>query len=345
MRYILIIVLAACLANCSAQSKSDLGQTTAAPSSPGPIGDYLIELFEDSRGHLWFGTIEKGVARYDGQALRYFTTATGLPSNRVVSIVEDAQGHLWFGTDQGLSQYDGNSFTHYGAGEGLDNTLVSTMLIDRKGNFWVGTWGGVYQFDGKRFAEFAIPYPIIETNPNEDTKDWVTAILEDANGAIWFARDGYGISKYSEGTFTHLTKKDGLNANTAQALVEDAEGNIWIGTRVGERDQADADQRSGQGGLNKYNGQEVVHFPALAGLHKSDVYALYKDRAGHIWISTTGHGVYRYDGTAFKHYAVPKSSMNFMEDQTGNLWIGCAGGLYRLQGKKAIPITTAGPWL
>ena len=31
------------------------------------IAEYVIEAFEDSKGHLWFGTMAKGVACYDGK--------------------------------------------------------------------------------------------------------------------------------------------------------------------------------------------------------------------------------------------------------------------------------------
>ncbi len=83
------------------------------------IGNYIVEIFEDSKGNLWFGTIENGVAKYDGKKLEYFTSNNGLPSNRVVQIIEDRNGFLWFGTGFGISRYDGNSFINFSENEGL----------------------------------------------------------------------------------------------------------------------------------------------------------------------------------------------------------------------------------
>ena len=118
------------------------------------IGNYIVEIFEDSKGHLWFGTMSKGVAKYDGQALSYLTTQDGLSANAVVSLVEDEAGNIWLGTQAGLSKYDGESVTRYTVKNDLDHNRISKLLIDSKGNFWVGTWGGVYRFDGILFTKF-----------------------------------------------------------------------------------------------------------------------------------------------------------------------------------------------
>lgn len=42
------------------------------------IGAYVVETFQDSADNLWFGTLEQGVAKYDGSSLRYLTVADGL---------------------------------------------------------------------------------------------------------------------------------------------------------------------------------------------------------------------------------------------------------------------------
>lgn len=128
-------------------------------------------------------------------------------------------------------------------------------------------------------------------------------------------------------------------------MVEDDEGNIWIGTRVAEKDNADASKRFGQGGLNKYNGEKFIHFPEIKGLGENDVYAIYKDNSNDLWFSTTSHGVYSYQNKEFVNYQVPKSTMSFLKDQSGNIWLGCAGGLFRINSKgEILNITTTGPW-
>ena len=41
-------------------------QSTVKEENSSQIGQYVTSIFEDSKGHLWFGTLEKGIAKYDG---------------------------------------------------------------------------------------------------------------------------------------------------------------------------------------------------------------------------------------------------------------------------------------
>jgi ligand-binding sensor domain-containing protein len=348
MKSILLTLLTILTVSCNSHEKKEGSVKIENPieqQSNSQIGEYVVETFQDSQGNLWFGTLEKGVAKYDGSKLTYLTTKDGLPSDRIVSIIEDDSGNLWFGTGAGLSKFDGKTFTNFSEKDGLCSDMISNLFIDNKGNFWIGTWGGVCKFDGAQFENFPIPYPIVETKINPDTKDWITEIAEDTKGNIWFGRDGYGASKFDGNSFVHFTTKDGLNSNCVQSIVEDKEGSIWIGTRVAEKDNADADKRFGQGGLNKYNGEKFIHFPEIKGFNESDVFTIYKDNSNDLWFSTTSNGVYKRENYKFVNYAVPNSTMSFLKDKTGNVWLGCAGGLFRINSKgEIINITTNGPW-
>ncbi len=348
MKNILLIVLTILSVSCNSQGKktetAEIENSTEQKKAS-QIGEYVVETFQDSKGNLWFGTLEKGVAKFDGNKLKYLTTKDGLPSNRITTVMEDDLGNLWFGTGAGVSKFNGKTFTNYSEKDGLCSDMVSNLFIDRKGTFWIGTWGGVCKFDGTRFEKFPIPYPKIETTINPDTKDWITSIAEDSKGNIWFGRDGYGASKFNGNSFVHFTTKEGLNSNHVQSIVVDKAGNMWIGTRVAEKDNPDTDKRVGKGGLNKYDGDKFVHFPEKIGLSESDVFAIYKDKSNDLWFSTTSNGVYKYTNNEFVNYKVPTSTMVFLKDKKDNVWLGCAGGLYKIdEDGKVINVRTNGPW-
>jgi len=348
MKLIAILMLTFWTTSCNSQKKelrTNKVEDRPTNDTASQIGTYVISAFEDAGGNLWFGTLEEGIARYDGIQLKYFTKNDGLPSNRVTSVIEDAKGVYWFATGEGLSKFDGRNFTNFIVKkEDWGSNVVNQLFIDSKGQFWIGTWGGVYQFDGKIFTPFPIPYPKVDTPVNEDTKDWITEIDEDAEGNMWFARDGYGACKFDGTSFTFFLKKDGLHSNNVTDIEFDAEGNIWFGTRVAERDNPDPDKRFGKGGVNKLENNKMISFPDMKGFNDGDVFEIFKE-GSNIWISTTKNGVYKYDGRDFKNYPVPISIMDMMKDRQGIIWLAGAGGLYKInQKEEIINVTTKGPW-
>lgn len=348
MKILFFTLLITLSLSCNSQKNKTKTTQTAIPTEQAvdsQIGQYVGGLFQDSRGDIWIGTMEKGVAKYDGTKLIYLTVKDGLPSDRVVDVIEDKSGDLWFGTGAGISKYDGKTFENYSKKDGLCSNMVSNLFIDSKGVFWIGTWGGVCKFDGAQFENFPIPYPKVETIINPDTKDWITAIMEDSKGNIWFGRDGYGATKFDGNSLVHFTTQQGLNSSNVQSITEDKEGNIWFGTRVAEKDNPDPDKRFGKAGLNKFDGDKFIHFPEIEGLSENDVYTIYKDKSNDLWISTISKGLYKYANGKFVNYNVPVPVMSVLKDKEDKVWLGCSGGLYKIdKDGKAINVKRDGPW-
>jgi ligand-binding sensor domain-containing protein len=219
--------------------------------------------------------------------------------------------------------------------------------VDKNGQVWAGTNHGAFQYNGFTFSNFEIPFPNIEKLSFKWEAGKVWDIREDKQGNIWFARDGYGACKYDGKIFSHFTKKDGLCSNNVSRTVEDKEGNIWFATL-----KSDLPEAVKEGGVCCYDGSQIRKFPEFEGLSQNDIYSLYCDRKGNVWIGATGLGVYRYDGKSFKlfkgtdrmdlTYSVGIQSI--MEDQKGAIWFGFSGGLFRFDGTSIKNVTQGGPW-
>jgi ligand-binding sensor domain-containing protein len=186
MKLTILIILSILTTSCNSQEKkvNTKKSDSTKVEIESQIGEYVTSIFEDSKGNLWFGTNGNGIARYDGEKLKYFTTKDGLPSDRITGVTEDSNGIFWLHTGEGLTKYDGKNFTNFLVGNDPNSNMITKLLIDSKKVFWVSTWNGVYKFDGKAFHKFSVPYPKVDTKINEDTKYWQMLIIRIQEGHI-----------------------------------------------------------------------------------------------------------------------------------------------------------------
>ena len=73
--------------------------------------DRVFSIGEDASGNIWFGTVESGVWRYDGNSVKNFTKKDGLDGDFIWIIYKSKSGELWFGGGpNGVYRFNGNSF-------------------------------------------------------------------------------------------------------------------------------------------------------------------------------------------------------------------------------------------
>ncbi len=117
--------------------------------------EFMTEIFEDSKGRVWFGGMG-GLSEFrDGKFINY-TAREGLAGNYVRTIYEDADGVLWIGTyDEGMSRFKDGKFVNYKATNGLFNNGVFAIREDRRGNFWISSNNGIYRVSRNELNDFA----------------------------------------------------------------------------------------------------------------------------------------------------------------------------------------------
>ncbi len=329
---------------CNGQSKPEAD--ALEPGKDTPIAEYVVECFLDSKGALWFGTIEHGVARYDGKTLTFLNPADGKGGNVVTSIAEDKDGNLWFaGHDgTGVVRYDGEHFTQLWES-------VSSVSTDREGNIWSSTRDSVFRYDGRTMVPFTVPMERSAITQYAILPGRASMRLHDSKGNYWFRTDGAGAFRYDGKNFTQFTKNDGLCSNTVNDIKEDDAGNIWFICM-----QAYQPEMTNDGGLCMWDGSRFTIFNDVNGLHHNDLYTLFKDRAGRLWVGATGVGAYRYDGMSFTLFnTTDRPDLNAIfglqgmtEDAKGILWCGFSGGLFRLdpteENASFQHVSREGPW-
>ncbi len=104
-----------------------------------------IDAWAGSRGGLNY-------LRSEG-IIRSYTTADGLPSDRVQCLCSGDSNTLWIGTDQGIAFFDGADFTSYGEGDGLPSADIRSLHRDAStGDLWIGTAAGLALFRNNTFS-------------------------------------------------------------------------------------------------------------------------------------------------------------------------------------------------
>src|SRR5687767_4718939 len=77
-------------------------------------------------------------------------------------------------------------FQHLTSADGLSQDNVFAILQDHTGFMWFATQGGLNRYDGAVITQ----YRHDPRNPNSPSGDFITDVLEDKRGAIWFSAPG-----------------------------------------------------------------------------------------------------------------------------------------------------------
>src|SRR5262249_40889157 len=168
---------------------------------------------------------------------------------------------------------------------------------------------------------------------------------------LWRIRHGPG---HAGAIFEKATTLTGLVANGVMSLLEDRDGNIWVGTRGLNRltpqkvtPLTDIGLVNGvvstpDGGIWVLNADEVIRIRAASGtaqrehisFHGLYLGAIHRDRAGALWVATNS-GLRRWAKNTWTSVRLdpPLRQINCLtSDSKGTLWIADVDhGLFRLR--------------
>jgi ligand-binding sensor domain-containing protein/two-component sensor histidine kinase len=272
---------------------------------------FVLSLCMDRGGNLWAGTDGGGLDRIKR---KIFNTPAELPPLTAQSVSEDDQDGLWTAFNfHGVSYWITNSAQDFSVSR---NQNAWTVLVDHQKQVWVGTRDeGLFQFQTNHF----IPAP-----DTQNLGPWIYALFETRAGQLWAGtqkglahRDGHG--------WKLLTTQDGLSENIVRAIAEDADENLWVGTKS-------------HGLIFFKDGKFISYLATENGLPGNDISCLYADKDGVLWVGTAGHGLARFQNGKWARYSkdtgLASDSISYLlEDDAGYLWIGSNMGLMRIQKK------------
>ena len=253
------------------------------------------------------------------------TIEDGLSQSTVETIYQDSKGYIWIGTNDGLDRYNGYEFKHYKHDKYDKNSIANNYIVDiiedKNGYIWVSTIGGLSRINPDK-DEIKNYYSKEDRGNLSNSNLWQLLCTKD-NRLIASTIDGLNVYDKNKDKFTRILYKEGeLPSQYIYSLEEDINGHIWVGTDNGLV-ELDKD-------LNIVKSYHDT-------IGDSDVYNVYDDSKGNIWVCTLDNGLFKInlDDKSVENYknnnskiSIPSNNVrDIISDSEGKLWIATDKGL------------------
>lgn len=309
-------------------------QFTTYGEEDGLADQQVWAIAEDKGGKFWFGT-NNGISVLNFDAGRrgirsaHFNQESSSIGNQIMFLKADQNDNIWIGSaNNGLNMYN------YKTGRFVRNPVINRYIplgavtaldIDSRNLLYAGTQSGLLYYDIEQDKSQFLTQ-IHGLNSSD-----ISVVYADSKDRIWVGlNNGKGINLIQEDSIGKI-ELEGLI--TPKSIVEDLDGNIWIGTQtkgilvikdevvtktITEKDgllsnlinQLNVDDNNNvfigtSRGLNKIDKEGRIHVytekSGFTGIEAKDN-ATYKDKDGHLWFGTI-KGAIKYQPELDKYEA------------------------------------------
>ncbi len=264
--------------------------------------------------------------------LTFEQALTGLPGQIESNMVRDHEGMIWFHSYGALIRYDGYEVLYYKPGpNSISDAGANSIQVDAVGDIWILTENsGLTKYD--KSTDSFVHYRHDPTDENSIIWDQSNAFnsnrlfITPKNELLIGTYGGFDIYDIDNDIFTHFihdSTTNSISSNKINAVIEGADGTIWVGT---------ADQ-----GLNSYNRESgkwnsyLYNHEDVNSIGSDEIWSLMEDKDGEIWIGSRKSGVTRFNPqtgiyTRYRHIPTDPNSIGedltvrIYEDSRGIIW-------------------------
>lgn len=284
---------------------------------------HINQIISDPKEDVWFVRTRQprgdgGLCEVLGNGFRCFGEREGLDCDRGNAVAPDGAGGFWVGWDH-LCHWDGRSSAvlPFRMHEKDGGTLVTAFAAHSDGSVTVGIFG-VHpdQFGTETIAMKGGIARVIQRSDAIGKGENFTSLLTAHDGSLWAGTEQHGIYHVTAQGAEHLGSADGLSGDYVNALYQDREGNIWVGTTEG---------------LDRLRVPKILTFTTKEGLNANLVNSILASSDGNVWIgSVDGLNVLkngRLQSFPLQEPQVGSQVLSLFEDRDRKLWIATSAQL------------------
>lgn len=317
----------------------------------------ILSAYVDRFSEVWFEQEEPGV-------VVHFNPATGVVKREQVQgehstaersrpafhIHEDVNGYLWVHPYAGgFSSFDREKgclvpfYDDLNSPDWRFSNKIHSAFSDKQGNLWLCSHSKGLEKVTFRKVPFSVLTP--SSHAYESLSNEARAICEDKQGNVWVGlKDGmirvYDAYRRAKGYLTEsgtIAFSGTPMKGTAYFMTQDSKGVIWIATKGDGLVRAEQTSPTGMSyKLTRYLHDENNMYS----LSDNNVYCVYEDRHGRIWVATFAGGI-NYISQDQKGETVFINHRNNLKgypidlcykarfitsDANGRLWVGTTNG-------------------
>jgi signal transduction histidine kinase/ligand-binding sensor domain-containing protein len=261
---------------------------------------------QDHLGTVWCSSADAKIWRIQDGRYVPVSNNGGLRGQWINWMAPDHAGNVWIGTDQEVARWDGSLFRDMAPdGEGNLNVASLTFLPD--GSVLVAANGRLRKLQDRKWISEWKPWPDMMHQDQSHPTFW-----QDRDGGMWGVSGSPGLTYYQpDGNSEQIGVADGVPDNPARCLLEDREGNDWIGLV--------------NGGVVRIHRKyfETLHAPGQPAVAAMSVC---EDRLGALWVGTYGGGLTRWENGISTNYQISTPRVgdlvfSVFPDASGLLWM------------------------
>jgi signal transduction histidine kinase/ligand-binding sensor domain-containing protein len=336
------------------------------PETGSLMGVSVSALMAVPDGGLWVGFKRGGASFLKRGRVTNYSDSDGFPVSTVRCFARTRTGEIWAAVVGGFVRLEGKRWQQNYKEWNYPAKSASRLLVDREGTLWVAADDeivfmpeGQKQFqrsgirgsgivsvftqapDGAIFFVDSIgllrgfrhhPHGKIEVLPSFLILSF--AALFDHDGALWAGNDGlyrvpfpdeaHGL--VSKDAAESFTETQGLSNHSLETILEDREGNVWVGT---------------DGGLDRFRFRNVAWFP----LNGSGPYSLVAGADGQVLAASRADTAVGVVGAKDRQLLIggPKDIFTVYRDLDGSAWFSGRNSLSRWQNGKFVNIALPEP--